>query len=176
MSADGLRKLNIENAKPDFRKIIEQFICLLCTNVLEDFTSCASCEGLICRSCLNLWMARETSCPLCQEVFEEVKVGRQARNVLNMCEFICPYGCETPFIYENRKRHFNECSKCTEQLECPFCTMQISQMHSGLTRHVKNNCEGEELLCPDCNLNVYQMYHDIQLTPQDIGHDCASDI
>ena len=121
VTADELKKLSIDSAKPEFRKVIQQFICPICTNVLEDFTSCGSCEGLLCRSCLNQWLARETSCPLCKVEFEEFKVSRMIRNVLNMCEFACPFGCNDSFTYENRKRHFDQCSECSEQQKCPFC-------------------------------------------------------
>jgi hypothetical protein len=76
-----------------------------------------------------------------------MKVSRQVRNVLNMCEFSCPYGCDEMFIYENRKRHFGSCSECTEQQKCPFCTMAISQMPNGLEWHTRNDCEGKQLLC-----------------------------
>ena len=141
-------------------------MCPICTNVLEDFTSCADCEGLICRSCLNQWLARDSVCPLCKTEFEEMKVSRQVRNVLNMCEFSCPYGCGETFTYENKKRHFSDCSQCTEQQKCPFCSININQMSHGLAHHVRNDCEGQELHCSDCNLNVYQMYCDYELLHQ----------
>ena len=110
VSADELKKLTIENAKTEFKKVLQQFVCPICTNVLEDFTSCSDCEGLICRSCLNQWLARDSTCPLCKTEFEEMKVSRQVKNVINMCEFICPYGCGEEFNYENRKRHFENCT------------------------------------------------------------------
>lgn len=115
VNADELKKLTLEHAKPEFKKVLQQFCCPICTNILEDFTACSDCEGLICRSCLNQWLARDTVCPLCKTEFEEMKVSRQVRNVLNMCEFDCPYGCGESFSYEHRKRHFSECSQCSEQ-------------------------------------------------------------
>ena len=114
-SADELKKLTVENAKPEFKKVLQQFVCAICTNVLEDFAACGDCEGLICRACLNQWLARNSVCPLCKQEFEEMKVSRQVMNVLNMCEFSCPYGCGESFTYENRKRHFSACTQCTEQ-------------------------------------------------------------
>ena len=138
-------------------------MCPICTNVLEDFASCNDCEGLICRSCLTQWLARDTVCPLCKQEWEEMKVSRQVRNVLNMCEFNCPYGCGEGFTYEHRKRHFQNCTECSEQQKCPFCTMNISKMPNGLTWHVQNDCDGSVLMCPECNLNVYQMYFDYEL-------------
>ena len=89
-------------------------MCPICTNILEDYTSCSECEALICRGCLNHWLARDTTCPLCKQEFEEMKVSRQVKNVLNMCEFQCPYQCGESFTYENRKRHFSSCAECTE--------------------------------------------------------------
>ena len=53
ISADELKKLTIENAMPEFKKVLQQFVCPICTNVLEEFACCNDCEGLICRSCLN---------------------------------------------------------------------------------------------------------------------------
>ena len=76
VSADELKKLTVDNARPEFKKVLAQFICPICTNVLEDFTACADCEGLICRSCLNQWLSRDSSCPLCKREFEEIKVSR----------------------------------------------------------------------------------------------------
>ena len=53
VNADELKKLTLENAKPEFKKVLQQFVCPICTNILEDYTCCSDCEGLICRSCLN---------------------------------------------------------------------------------------------------------------------------
>ena len=75
ISADELKKLTIENAMPEFKKVLQQFVCPICTNVLEEFACCNDCEGLICRSCLNQWLARDTVCPLCKQGFEEMKVS-----------------------------------------------------------------------------------------------------
>ncbi len=72
VSADELKKLTIENARPECKRVLQQFVCVICTNVLEDFTSCADCEALICRSCLNQWLARDSVCPLCKQEFEEM--------------------------------------------------------------------------------------------------------
>ena len=170
VTAESLKKLTIDNARPEFKKVLQQFVCPICTNVLEDFTACGDCEGLICYACLNQWLARDNTCPLCKTEFEEMKVSRQVRNVLNMCEFDCPYGCGDTFSYENRKRHFSGCTQCTEQQKCPFCSQNISQMPNGLTWHAQNDCEGQMLQCPDCSLNVYQMYSDLELLQQNEGH------
>ena len=96
--------------------------------------------------------------------------------MLNMCEFSCPYGCDESFTYENRKRHFDTCSECTEQQKCPFCAQNISQMQQGLTHHVRNDCEGSELMCDDCGLNVYYLFHDMELLQKNEGHGCAKDM
>ena len=100
VQSNELKKLTLDSAKPEFRKVIQQFICPICTNVLEDYTACSDCEGLICRTCLNLWLSRDTCCPLCKSEWQEMKVSRQIKNVLNMCEFNCPYGCGAEFNYE----------------------------------------------------------------------------
>lgn len=176
VSADELKKLSIDNAKPEFKKVLLQFTCAICTNVLDDFTQCADCEALICRTCLNQWLARDSFCPHCKREFQEMKVSRHIHNLINMCEFECPYDCGTTFCYENRKRHFNQCTGCSEQQKCPFCQVNISLLQNGLTWHVQNDCEGSTLLCPDCNLNVYQMYYDLELLQQNEGHECSKDM
>ena len=176
LSADELKKLTIENCLPEFKKVIQQFICPICTNVLEDFASCSDCEGLICRPCLNQWLARDSVCPLCKQGFEEMKVSRQVTRVLNMCEFECPYNCGETFTYVDRKQHFGTCSQCVERQKCPFCPLNINQMQNGLMWHVRNDCEGPLLHCQDCNLNVYQIYSDFEYLNQNEGHQCAKDM
>ena len=136
VSVDELKKLCLQNALPEFKKVLQQFVCPICTNILEDYTACSECEALICRSCLNHWLSRDSTCPLCKCEFEEMKVSRQVENVLNMCEFQCPYQCGETFTYENRKRHFAACAECSEQQKCPFCQMNIARMPNGLTYHV----------------------------------------
>ena len=101
-SAEELKRLTCEMARPEFSKMIQQFVCPICTNVLDDLVCCSSCEGLMCRSCLNTWLQRDTQCPLCKVEFEEERVSRQVKNLLNMCEFNCPYGCGESFSYEHR--------------------------------------------------------------------------
>ncbi len=54
------------------------YICLVCTNVVWKPKSCAKCEKMFCTKCLDDWLARNQTCPNCRKNFKNGKVPRVA--------------------------------------------------------------------------------------------------
>ena len=175
--AEELKKLTLDFGHRDYHKMIQEYLCPICTNVVEDMVMCGSCEGLMCQTCIQYWQNKSTDCPLCRENYVEVRIPKKVRNLLNQCEFHCPYDCGETFIYEHRKTHYNECVECSKSTQkCPFCAINMNQIQGDLSSHAKGECEGEELMCQHCNLNVYQMYYDLESLKQNRGHICKRDL
>lgn len=79
MQAEDYQQLTMQQCAPEYKKIIENFICPICTLVIEDIIQCAECEGVMCEHCLDSWRVKSTTCPLCKSEFEADKVPRKLR-------------------------------------------------------------------------------------------------
>ena len=154
--AEEFKKLTLAHCLPEYTKIIQEFICPVCTNVVEDVVCCAECEGLFCKQCSQAWLTKSNDCPLCKAQFEHGKISRKVMSMLNVSEFNCPYMCGQVFKYEYRKKHFSVCEQiASNSKECPYCNANVADMPGGLATHLRTECESEDMKCPHCRLNVY---------------------
>ena len=67
---EEFKKLTQAHALPEYAKIIQEFLCPVCMNVVEDIVACLECEGMFCKPCHQAWMTKSADCPLCKEPFE----------------------------------------------------------------------------------------------------------
>ena len=106
-------KLTLDQACKEDRRIVEEFVCPICTCVAtEDMVRCAEdCEGTYCRDCITQWMKKSDKCPLCSQTFREEKVQRKYLNLLKHSKFNCTVpGCDVMFSYEDKSKHYlNDC-------------------------------------------------------------------
>ena len=104
----------ITNTTKDFAS---DFICSVCTDLVELPVTLVKCQHSFCRDCLNgVIQAAEhiqtVNCPDCRNAFspssEIVEPYRIMKQVLSRIQLTCPYtGCETIVGYDN----FSQSSK-----------------------------------------------------------------
>ena len=59
------KRLGQSDVTDEFKGNVEEFICPICENVLEDMDCCAECEALFCRECIQSWLKKKADCPCC---------------------------------------------------------------------------------------------------------------
>ena len=119
------RRLSKKDVTEQFIGNIDEFICMICENVIEDMVSCDECESLFCSLCIMKWMKSKKNCPNCKETFQKGKVPRKVKNMLDKTKFYCQYtvdGCKGTFTYETKEAHYKrECiKKQGNEMKCPF--------------------------------------------------------
>ncbi|XP_037050573.1 E3 ubiquitin-protein ligase NRDP1-like [Bradysia coprophila] len=124
-------------------EIDEEFICTICTLVLENPVQ-SSCEHTFCNQCITDWLAIENTCPVCRrntELAHVKPVARYFRNMLNKLEIKCDFesrGCQSVLQLENLKDHVsNQCAynPNTEIICDKGCNIAISRHE-----YEANNC------------------------------------
>ena len=116
LQAEDFPQLNIDLALNEYRKIVESYVCPICTLVIEDIKQCSECEGILCNRCLQAWKVKSSACPLCKCEFEADRIPKRVLALFNDCEFRCPYNCSEVFKYEHRKKHFMQCQEVASVL------------------------------------------------------------
>ena len=102
--------------------IFKEFICPICTDILEDPVTTSRCDHLFCRQCLTSALeASDGLCPCCKvDARGPFKpINRTAKTFWLKLQFSCRFksqGCEDIIDLENFLRHISECKfqKCAE--------------------------------------------------------------
>lgn len=156
------------------REFFRDYICLICTSIVDDPVCCSKCENLYCRDCV---LFNYDICNKCQGPLKEATIGRILKNHLANLEFRCPLKCNMIIKYDQKEHHFSQCKyrnkiepKCSLcrlgynstfenhlkvcdllASECPFCKIPMSKME--LKKHF-NECEKLDKHCETCNTTV----------------------
>eukprot|EP00352_Strombidinopsis_acuminata_P002373 CAMPEP_0176384156 /NCGR_PEP_ID=MMETSP0126-20121128/34092_1 /TAXON_ID=141414 ORGANISM="Strombidinopsis acuminatum, Strain SPMC142" /NCGR_SAMPLE_ID=MMETSP0126 /ASSEMBLY_ACC=CAM_ASM_000229 /LENGTH=135 /DNA_ID=CAMNT_0017749683 /DNA_START=16 /DNA_END=423 /DNA_ORIENTATION=+ len=103
---------------PDNGEIDNYFICVICTNVVDEPKECDSCERWYCSKCIDKWTQKNNSCPNCKVDWKEAKrVSRFAYKKLEGLIFACD-SCEKHFKYAELKNHWT--TQCMNKA-CDAC-------------------------------------------------------
>ena len=134
------KRLNATQAEE--RELAEKFECNCCFNIAEDIVICAYCEAFFCGTCILEWQKQSRNCPKCRKYFQTAPPQRFVQNTINSLRFFCKQ-CKTPFYYENRTAHMNQCSKITE---CPAgCENFRACSADQLEEHLHYDCDSDSL-------------------------------
>jgi hypothetical protein len=89
-------KLNEEDVIEP-RPINEDFICKICSLVVNDPVQCRQCSCLLCRECKEGWHMKQgdaRTCAFCRAVDAEKEIDKIIKNTLASFKFKCPAeGC-----------------------------------------------------------------------------------
>ena len=84
----------------------DDWICLICTNVVWQARQCGECEKLVCAKCIDDWLIRSPTCPACRQDFKSVKVARAYNSYLEASNLKCRgSGCNRTFRYLDAAAH-----------------------------------------------------------------------
>ncbi len=89
------------------------FLCHICSNVVEDVCCCAKCDKFYCSVCISFQSEKE--CPSCHERFEQGKVNKVILNMLTSIVFNCDV-CTKTYNYSESLQHRKFC--LSESVSC----------------------------------------------------------
>ena len=52
----------------------DDWICLICTNVVWQPKTCVECEKIFCTRCIENWLVKSPTCPTCRKDFKCGKI------------------------------------------------------------------------------------------------------
>ena len=77
------RKLTVDDAHAEFKGNIEVYVCPICKHIVSDMVSCAECENLFCKDCIESCTRNKPECPECNSNFVDGKLNKRLINMLN---------------------------------------------------------------------------------------------
>ena len=90
----------------DDKEIDNYFICVICTNVVDDPKECDQCERWYCAKCIDKWTVQHSKCPNCNVNFRAAKkASRFAYEKLKNLTFACEQ-CDKHLKYSEMKNHY----------------------------------------------------------------------
>ena len=74
------------------RPVNEDFICIICSLVVNDPVQCRQCSCLVCKKCKEGWQMKQaaaSSCANCRAVDAEKEIDKIIKNTLASFKFKC---------------------------------------------------------------------------------------
>ena len=132
----------------------QNFLCLICFNVLREPVLCPRNHHCFCRSCITKHLENSRRCPTCaHELTVETlaEPQRMVKDILNELNIHCIYinrGCQEILQLQHLERHEATCgftpAVCTNQ----GCGATLNQRD--LIHHQSELCEFRKLKCHSC--------------------------
>jgi len=102
----------------------DEFVCAICTDILENPVEISRCEHNFCDSCIRKWIQDKSECPIDRDPAVEAGLGRPRRffrNKLAEVRLRCPFS-GTEITHEAFERHTMNCRENPDAWrECNFC-------------------------------------------------------
>jgi hypothetical protein len=128
--------------------ILEEYTCCVCLNLINNPTSCKSCELLICSKCMDNSLKKSDKCPNCKNIFTSTEVKGKLKSLMNKIELQClNEQCRWPIKYEFLEDHLLECPYTKRIAQCEGCMedIQTTNVCFEIRRHIE--------ICPEAFLN-----------------------
>jgi len=94
---------------------IEELLCVICHNLVDNPVQHAECETLFCKDCIEDWLTRDNTCPVDRKNLTPRMLrppSRLARKMLEGLEVRCDFlsrGCTNYETFEKIKEHEESC-------------------------------------------------------------------
>ena len=152
------------------KKNIEDLICPICFNILNNPISCSDKKNShsFCKECIDTFLKENIKCPICKLTFE-YKINYNLKNGLNKLYFKCRFkneGCKEIISYSEYLNHINNCKYNDRTYECNIKKYNYNkkdfekcgytgnkldiEKHFKLCAYIKYNCLF-------CNKDILQM-------------------
>lgn len=139
--------------------------CPICCNLLLDPVHCSQCTAAVCKSCIDSWLTKNSTCMNRCKQPEFKPFDKMAMRMLSSIKLKCPYyknSCTDNLTYDNFKSHAKSCKYGT--YKCNFCSL-LGTLES-IIQHTKI-CEYVLESCSTCNNLIYRKYMQSHM---DISH------
>ncbi|CAB4026007.1 E3 ubiquitin- ligase NRDP1 [Paramuricea clavata] len=132
----------------------QNFLCLICFNVLKEPVMCSKNQHCFCRACITKHLKNSQRCPTCADeltVETLAEPQRMVKDYLNELPIHCVHinrGCQEIVQLQNLDRHEATCgftpAVCTNQ----GCGATVNKRD--LIHHESEQCEFRKLKCHSC--------------------------
>ena len=149
---------------------IEDFICPICLNILNNPISCSDKKNShsFCKNCIDKYLEENDNCPTCKLKFG-YKINEELYNTLVKLNFICEFkkeGCSKIIPYSDYLTHINNCKYYNKQFECLIMKYNYESKSFEKCGYLGNKIEIEihfkkcafiNYKCLFCNKNIINM-------------------
>lgn len=137
------------------KRVVKDFVCFICLNIVSDPVSCGDCFKIVCTKCIENSLRNNLCCPHCRVFpFRKTKVNPMHMDLLNNSEFICPLECGKILKYHQMEAHKNQCPKLKEIFMCTLCNKELKNKDE---EEHKNTCENLKFSCLCCNKKINKL-------------------
>jgi len=142
-------------------------LCKICMEVLEDPVECSECNSAYCRNCMEIWHAKNPSCPNRCQPFHLQKPHKVLLQMLNTLEITCENienGCKHICSAEAMFKHEHICDYKVS--ECP--NKKNGCGFKGFSKDIKEH----ELVCEYSKVQCNKGCEQLILRNQLAEHSC----
>jgi len=143
-------QLDIKRVKGE--NIDEELLCLICQNLLWKPIACSSCLNNFCGCCIQLWLQKKPTCPVCSNNYKEQRSPPILSNFLAKLKLTCvnlEIGCTTEIPYDFLEKHEKDCE--FNQTHCKGCRSSFTKKN--LAPH-EASCGEITFFCNICQMSV----------------------
>ena len=132
----------------------QNFLCLICFNVLKDPVLCSKNQHCFCRGCITKHLENSQRCPTCADdltVETLAEPQRMVKDYLNELPTRCVFidrGCQEIVQLQHRDRHEATCGFTPAVCANQGCGATVSKRD--LIHHESEQCEFRKLKCHSC--------------------------
>lgn len=120
--------VDFERVAADKHLVAEELLCAICQGLLWKPHSCASCQHLFCRGCIETWRTvNPNSCPYRCTPYEDKRAPPSIQSLLSRLSIRCrnaSLGCEEILLYNALEQHEAVACKFLTKT-CPVCGVNI---------------------------------------------------
>ena len=132
----------------------QNFLCLICFNILREPVMCSKNQHCFCRSCITQYLQNSQRCPTCNDeltVETLVDPPRMIKDMINELNIHCVYnnrGCQEIVQLQHLDRHEDSCGFTPVVCANEGCGMTVNKRD--LIHHESEQCEYRRLKCHSC--------------------------
>ena len=132
----------------------QNFLCLICFNVLRDPVMCSRNQHCFCRSCITQHLQNLQRCPTCNDeltVQTLAEPQKMIKDLINELNIHCVYnnrGCQEIVQLQHLDRHENNCGFTPVVCTNEGCGAIVNKQD--LIHHESEQCEYRKLKCHSC--------------------------
>ena len=133
-----------------FAKPCDEQVCPICREIVDCPQQIICCGQDICKECLQNWLERQNTCPMCREdcpkYFLDKRNDRAIMNLMGKCVFE-EQGCNWKGELRDIGKHLEECTRGI--VSCPLkCGQKIPK--GDLDEHKGSQCTKRRYRCQYC--------------------------